>query len=101
MEFLVQYLQAGRQADFRSGGWRWLDWRWELTLTLVIGQQSSHVMGNPGRILKHVDCLSLARPVQVSVFVFVVLVIVGQQQVLQVLVKVVRVERPAVSSRRS
>lgn len=62
----------------------------ELTLTLVIGQQAVHVMSYPGRVLKHVHCLSFPWSVQVSLNV--AFLIVGQQQVQEVLVEVILIE---------
>ena len=64
--------------------------RRELTLTLVIGQQAVHLMSYSGRVLKHVHCLSF--PWSVIVSLNVALVIVGQQQVEEVLVQVILIE---------
>lgn len=62
----------------------------ELTLTLVIGQQAVHVMSYSSRILKNVHRLPFSWSIRVRLnFAFA---IAGQQQVQQVLVKIVLIE---------
>lgn len=97
--FFVCFWIPERRGEWRSASPASGEVGRELTLTLVIGQQAVHVMSYPGRVLKHVHCLSFPWSVQVSLNV--AFLIVGQQQVQEVLVEVILIEHllPAMAGR--